>query len=45
MSTFSLVVEMPRAMLAAPDGRLGLIHVYETTSLAGPGGRFRRVNA
>ncbi len=30
-------------MLAAPDGRLGVIHVYETTSLAGPGGRFQQV--
>ncbi|MDQ2681327.1 MAG: DUF4331 domain-containing protein [Candidatus Eremiobacteraeota bacterium] len=32
-NVLSFVVELPRAMLAGPDGRVGLIHLYTTTSL------------
>jgi len=32
-NVLSLVVEMPRQMLASPNGKLGIIHVYSTTSL------------
>ncbi len=39
----SLIVELPRTMLAAPDGHLGVIHVYETTSLANADGRYQQV--
>jgi len=39
----SLVVEMPRAMLAAPDGHPGVIHVYESTSLPTSSGRYEQV--
>jgi hypothetical protein len=42
-NVLSFVVELPRKMLAGPDGRLGVIHVYETTSLAGADGRYAQV--
>lgn len=42
-NVLSFVVEMPRAMLAGPDGHLGVIHVYETTSLPGADGRYDQV--
>lgn len=32
-NVLSLIVELPRTMLAGPDGKLGIIHVYTTTSL------------
>ncbi len=32
-NVLSLVVELPRAMLAGPDGRVGVVHVYTTTSI------------
>lgn len=42
-NVLSFVVEMPRTMLAGPDGRLGVIHVYATTSLPGANGRYEQV--
>jgi hypothetical protein len=42
-NVLSFVVELPRASLAGPDGRLGVIRVYATTSLAGSDGRYDQV--
>jgi hypothetical protein len=42
-NVLSFVVELPRAMLASPQGSLGVIHVYATTSLAASGGRYQQV--
>lgn len=42
-NVLSFVVEMPRTMLAGPNGSLGVIHVYATTSLADSGGRYKQV--
>ncbi|HEY8312581.1 MAG TPA: DUF4331 family protein [Candidatus Baltobacteraceae bacterium] len=42
-NVLSLVAELPRTMLAGPGGRLGVIHVYATTSLPGSGGRYTQI--
>jgi Domain of unknown function (DUF4331) len=42
-NVLSFVVELPRTMLAAPDGRLGIVQVYETTSLPGADDRYDQV--
>ncbi|MDQ2681326.1 MAG: DUF4331 domain-containing protein, partial [Candidatus Eremiobacteraeota bacterium] len=42
-NVLSLVVELPRAMLAGPDGKLGVIHVYATTSLPAGRGTYSQV--
>ena len=42
-NVLSLVIELPRTMLAAPDGHLGVIQIYETTSLPGAEDRYDQV--
>lgn len=42
-NVLSLVVELPRASLAGPSGALGVIHVYETTSIASADGTYEQV--
>jgi len=42
-NVLSLVAELPRSMLAAPSGHLGVIHMYETTSLQRSDGTFEQV--
>ncbi|MFN2529137.1 MAG: DUF4331 family protein [Candidatus Baltobacteraceae bacterium] len=42
-NVLSLIVEVPRAMLAAPGGKLGVIHMYATTSLPQSGGQYAQV--
>ena len=42
-NVLSFIVEMPRTMLAGPNGSLGVVHLYATTSLAGTGGRYEQI--
>lgn len=41
-NVLSLIVELPRAMLARPGGKLGIIHVYATTSTQ-TGGEWKQI--
>ncbi len=42
-NVLALAVELPRTMLAAPSGKLGVIHLYTTTSLSQGSGEYEQV--
>ncbi len=42
-NVLSLIVEMPRTMLAGPGGKLGKIGVWATTSVASSGGTYTQI--